>query len=47
MLLHDNLEPKGTFWFFSALTFFSFLWTWFLLPETAGRNLEQTNNLFA
>ena len=47
MLLKDTLEPKGTFWFFSALTFLGFLWTWFFLPETAGRNLEETNELFA
>ena len=47
MLLKDTLEPKGTFWFFSALTFLGFLWTWFFLPETVGRNLEETNELFA
>lgn len=47
MLLENNLEPKGTFWFFSALTFLGLLWAWFLLPETAGKNLEETNEMFA
>ncbi|RJE21953.1 Sugar and other transporter [Aspergillus sclerotialis] len=46
MLLEDALQPKGTFWFFSALTFFGLLWTLLLLPETARRNLEETNELF-
>ncbi|KAJ5309083.1 hypothetical protein N7508_004462, partial [Penicillium antarcticum] len=47
MLLEDALQPKGTFWFFSATTLFGLLWTWFLLPETAGRSLEETNVLFS
>lgn len=46
MLLQGSLKPEGTFWFFSVLTFFGLLWTWFLLPETAGRTLEETNGLF-
>jgi predicted MFS family arabinose efflux permease len=46
MLLNNALKPEGTFWFFSVMTFFGFFWTWFLLPETAGRTLEDTNNLF-
>ncbi|OQE16628.1 hypothetical protein PENSTE_c023G07783 [Penicillium steckii] len=46
MLLQNSLRPEGTFWFFSVLTFFGLLWTWFLLPETAGRTLEETNGLF-
>ncbi|KAK9851223.1 hypothetical protein MYU51_010925 [Penicillium brevicompactum] len=47
MLLEDALQPKGTFWFFSVMTFFGLLWTWFLLPETAGQSLEETNALFS
>jgi hypothetical protein len=46
MLLEDALQPKGTFWF-SVTTSFGLLWTWFLLPETAGRSLEETNVLFS
>lgn len=46
MLLENSLQPKGTFWFFSVMTFFGLLWTVFLLPETAGRTLEETNGLF-
>ncbi|CAI7637003.1 unnamed protein product [Penicillium bialowiezense] len=47
MLLENALQPKGTFWFFSVMTFFGLLWTWFLLPETAGQSLEETNALFS
>lgn len=46
MLLENSLQPKGTFWFFSVMTFFGLLWTVFLLPETAGCTLEETNRLF-
>ncbi|CAG8947906.1 unnamed protein product [Penicillium salamii] len=47
MLLENALQPKGTFWFFSAMTFFGLLWTGLLLPETAGQTLEETNTLFS
>ncbi|KAJ5747998.1 uncharacterized protein N7511_009694 [Penicillium nucicola] len=47
MLLENALQPKGTFWFFSVTTFFGLLWTWLLLPETAGRSLEEANVLFS
>jgi predicted MFS family arabinose efflux permease len=46
MLLEDTLQPRGTFWFFSVMTFFGLLWTWLLLPETAGQSLEETNTFF-
>ena len=46
MLLNDALKPEGTFWFFSVMTIFGLLWTWFLLLETAVRTLEETNALF-
>lgn len=46
MLLENSLQPKGTFWFFSVLTFLGLLWTWLFLPETAGRTLEETTGLF-
>ncbi|CAG8308261.1 unnamed protein product [Penicillium nalgiovense] len=47
MLLKDSLQPHGTFWFFSVMTLFGLLWTGLLLPETAGRSLEETNVLFS
>ncbi|KAJ5860752.1 uncharacterized protein N7529_008062 [Penicillium soppii] len=47
MLLEDALQPMGTFWFFAVMTFFGMLWTWILLPETAGQSLEETNALFS
>lgn len=46
MLLENSLQAKGTFWFFSVMTFFGLLWAMFLLPETAGCTLEETNRLF-
>ncbi|KAJ5890726.1 uncharacterized protein N7473_006954 [Penicillium subrubescens] len=46
MLLDSALQPKGTFWIFSTVTIFGLGWAWFLLPETAGRTLEETNDLF-
>lgn len=47
MLLQNILELQGTVWFFYVLTLLGFLWAWFLLPETAGKNLEETNEMFA
>lgn len=47
MLLENALQPKGTFWFLSVMTFFGLLWTLLLLPETAGQRLEETNAVFS
>jgi hypothetical protein len=47
MLLEDTLQPEGTFRFFSTITFLGLGWAWFLLPETAGLTLEETNVLFS
>ncbi|KAI1276840.1 major facilitator superfamily transporter quinate [Xylaria sp. FL0933] len=41
-----GITPKGTFWFFSAVTVLGGLWVWFFVPETAGRSLESMNLLF-
>ncbi len=41
-----GITPKGTFWFFSAVTLLGGLWVWFFVPETAGRSLESMNLLF-
>lgn len=41
-----GLSPKGTFWFFAAVTIVGGLWVWFSVPETAGRSLESMNRLF-
>lgn len=40
-------SPKGTFWFFAAVTIVGGLWVWFFVPETAGRTLESMDRLFA
>ncbi|KAI0965789.1 major facilitator superfamily transporter quinate [Xylaria arbuscula] len=42
-----GITPKGTFWFFSAVTVLGGIWVWFFVPETAGRSLESMNRLFA
>jgi hypothetical protein len=41
-----GITPKGTFWFFSAVTVLGGIWVWFFVPETAGRSLESMNRLF-
>ncbi|KAI0015019.1 putative MFS quinate transporter [Xylariomycetidae sp. FL0641] len=42
-----GISPKGTFWFFFAITLLGGVWVWFFVPETAGRSLESMNRLFA
>lgn len=42
-----GLSPKGTFWFFSAVTLLGLGFVWFFLPETAGRSLEGMDALFS
>ncbi|KAJ6153555.1 Major facilitator superfamily domain general substrate transporter [Penicillium chermesinum] len=42
-----GLSPKGTFWFFSAVTVLGGAWVWFSVPETAGRSLESMDRLFS
>ncbi|KAI2633583.1 putative MFS quinate transporter [Hypomontagnella submonticulosa] len=41
-----GISPKGTFWFFAAVTILGGIWVWFFVPETAGRSLESMNRLF-
>ncbi|RAL14092.1 putative MFS quinate transporter [Aspergillus homomorphus CBS 101889] len=41
-----GITPKGTFWFFAAVTVLGGLWVWFSVPETAGRSLESMDRLF-
>ncbi|KAF2758238.1 putative MFS monosaccharide transporter [Pseudovirgaria hyperparasitica] len=36
----------GAFAFFAVFCFLSFVWTWFFVPETKGRTLEQMDNVF-
>ncbi|KAJ5798609.1 Major facilitator superfamily domain general substrate transporter [Penicillium pulvis] len=44
---NGGITPKGTFWFFSAVTILGGVWVWFSVPETAGRSLESMDRLFA
>ncbi|KAK9371945.1 general substrate transporter [Lipomyces chichibuensis] len=48
LLSTDNggMTPKGTFWFFAAVTIIGGLWVWFSVPETAARTLESMDRLF-
>lgn len=41
-----GISPKGTFWFFAAVTIIGGVWVWFSVPETAGRTLESMDRLF-
>ncbi|KAJ5637056.1 quinate permease, partial [Penicillium lividum] len=47
MLLDSALTPAGTFWFFSGITFLSLVFAIIWLPETLGKGLEETNQLYA
>ncbi|KAJ2902713.1 uncharacterized protein MKZ38_000223 [Zalerion maritima] len=42
-----GISPKGTFWFFAAMTIIGGAWVWFSVPETSGRTLESMDRLFA
>ncbi|KAH8652239.1 quinate permease [Xylariales sp. PMI_506] len=42
-----GLTPKGTFWFFAAITIIGGIWVWFFVPETSGRSLESMDRLFS
>ncbi|PBP18239.1 quinate permease [Diplocarpon rosae] len=41
-----GLSPKGTFWFFAAVTLLGLGFAWFFLPETAGKSLEGMDEMF-
>lgn len=43
---HGGITPKGTFWFFAAVTIVGGLWVLVTVPETAGRSLESMDRLF-
>lgn len=43
----ENITPTGTFAFFAALCFISFFFVYFLLPEVAGLELEETTDFLS
>ncbi|RCK54353.1 Myo-inositol transporter 2 [Candida viswanathii] len=43
----ENITPTGTFSFFAGLCFISFFFVYFLLPDTAGLELEETTEFLA
>ncbi|KAJ5569733.1 quinate permease [Penicillium hispanicum] len=47
MLLVSGLSPAGTFWFFSGISMLGLIFAIWWLPETAGKGLEETNELYA
>ncbi|PLB50885.1 quinate permease [Aspergillus steynii IBT 23096] len=46
LLEHGSLAPKGTFWFFSAVSVVGMVYTWMFLPETSKKGLEETGDLY-
>jgi len=46
MLATMGKAGYGTFLFFSAACFLSFLFAWFFIPETKGLSLERMDDLF-
>ncbi|KAL3442319.1 general substrate transporter [Aspergillus insuetus] len=47
MMLDDALQPKGTFWFFTAVALLGLLWAVTLLSETSNRQLEESGEVLA
>ncbi len=41
-----GITPAGTFWSFTCVTIIGGAWVWFFVPETAGRTLEEMDELF-
>ncbi|KAJ5725539.1 quinate permease [Penicillium malachiteum] len=47
LLLNSGLTPAGTFWFFTGVSLLGLIFAIFYLPETSGKGLEETNQLYA
>ncbi len=43
----ENITPTGTFSFFAGLCFIAFFFVYFLLPDTAGLELEETTDFLS
>ena len=41
-----GMTTGGTMFFFSAITAIGGVWTWFFLPELAGKSLEAVDAVF-
>ena len=40
------IGPSGTFWLYAALSAFTFVFIWRVVPETRGRTLEQIEHMW-
>lgn len=41
-----SMHEQGTFWFFAVFSFVGFLYTYFAVPETRGKTLEEIEQIF-
>ena len=44
--LQDAVSRPGAFWLYGVLALVGGVWVWWTMPETAGRSLEQIEELF-
>ena len=42
-----GITPRGSFWFFAAVTLIGLPYVWFFLPETKTKSLEAMDELFS
>ena len=41
LVLVENLGPSNTFWLYAVVSIASFAFSYYLVPETKGRTLEE------
>jgi len=46
LTLTQRITPTGTFWLYAGILVIAWLFVYFMVPETAGLNLEAIQELF-